>query len=223
MAYSDKEIVLVTGGNGGIGLEVARQLARDHGQRFHVLIGCRKLPDGEAAVKQLQGEGVGDGVETIQVDITSEESLAAAAQLVGDKFGRLDVLHANVSLCIFPCPQTLKPDCHQAGIAGDKEYAGRPISEIITLTVATNAAGAAASVEHFVPLLSRAENPRVVFMSSGAGSLKLAHDFGFVKDYPAYSVSKAAENMVMLYYHHRFPDWKVNASNPGFRVSTSCF
>lgn len=56
-------------------------------------------------------------------------------------------------------------------------------------------------------------------MSSGAGSLKLANDFGFVKDYPAYSVSKAAENMVMLYYHHRFPGWKVNASNPGFRVS----
>lgn len=112
---------------------------------------------------------------------------------------------------------------HQAGISGDKEYAGRPISEIITLTVATNAAGAAASVEHFVPLLSKAENPRVVFMSSGAGSLKLANDFGFVKEYPAYSVSKAAENMVMLYYHHRFPDWKVNASNPGFRVSSSIF
>lgn len=112
---------------------------------------------------------------------------------------------------------------YQAGIAGDKEYAGRPVSEAITLTVATNAAGAAASVEHFVPLLSKAENPRVVFMSSGAGSLKLAHDFGFVKDYPAYAVSKAAENMVMLYYHHRFPDWKVNASNPGFRVSWSIF
>lgn len=95
MAYSDKEIVLVTGGNGGIGLEVARQLARDHGQRFHVLIGCRKLPDGEAAVKQLRGEGIGE-VEAIQVDITSEESLAAAAKLVSDKFGRLDVLHANV-------------------------------------------------------------------------------------------------------------------------------
>lgn len=113
--------------------------------------------------------------------------------------------------------QALNPD--QAGISGDRNYAGRPLSEIITLTIATNAAGAAASVEHFVPLLSKAENPRVVFMSSGAGSLKLAHDFGFVKEYPAYAVSKAAENMVMLHYHHRFPEWKVNASNPGFRVS----
>lgn len=97
------------------------------------------------------------------------------------------------------------------------------MGEVISLTVATNAGGAAASVEHFVPLLSNAENPRVIFMSSGAGSLKLAHDFGFVKDYPAYSISKAAENMVMLYYHHRFPGWKVNASNPGFRVSASNF
>lgn len=102
MAYSDKEIVLVTGGNQGIGLEVARQLARDHGQRFHVLIGCRKIPDGESAVKQLHDEGIHEGVEAIQIDVTSEESLAAAAKLVGDKFGRLDVLHANVSLQIFP-------------------------------------------------------------------------------------------------------------------------
>lgn len=87
--------------------------------------------------------------------------------------------------------------------------------------MATNAAGSAASVEHFVPLLSKADNPRVVFMSSGAGSLKLAHQFGFAKDYPAYCVSKAAENMVMIYYYLRFPEWKVNASNPGFRVSDS--
>lgn len=87
----------MTGGNGGIGLEVSRQLARDHGQRFHVLIGSRRLSDGEDAVGQLRGEGLGAAVEAIQVDITSEESLAAAARLVGDKFGRLDVLHANAS------------------------------------------------------------------------------------------------------------------------------
>lgn len=97
MAHSDKEIVLITGGNGGIGLEVARQLARDHGKRFHVLIGCRNLSDGEAAVKQLHDEGVGEGVEAIQIDITSEESLAVAAKHVDDKFGKLDVLHANVN------------------------------------------------------------------------------------------------------------------------------
>ncbi|KAI3400740.1 hypothetical protein diail_1949 [Diaporthe ilicicola] len=189
------EIVLGTGGNGGIGLEVVRQLVRDHGQRFHILIGCRNLSDGENAVQELQSEGHGEVVEAIQIDITDEESLAAAAQLMITRFGKLDVLHAN------------------AGISVDKEYGGGPISEIITRAVATNAAGSAASVEQFVPLLSKAENPRIIFMSSGAGSLKLAHQFGFVKDYPAYCVSKAAENMIMIYYHHRFPEWKATKIN----------
>lgn len=97
MASPGKEIVLITGGNGGIGCEIARQLVRDHGQKFHVIIGSRKLTDGENAVKRLQGEGLGDAVEAVQLDVTDEDSLAAAAKAVGDKFGRLDVLHANVS------------------------------------------------------------------------------------------------------------------------------
>ncbi|KAK7742361.1 hypothetical protein SLS53_004506 [Cytospora paraplurivora] len=226
MASPDKEIVLITGGNGGIGREIARQILRDHGQRFYVLIGCRNITDGEATVKDLQAEGHGDAVEAIQIDITDEESLAAAAKLVDDRFGRLDVLHANArpeSRSRFASTPSNIMNTHilsvQAGISGDSNFAGRPLGEIITLAVKTNAAGQAATVEHFVPLLSKADNPRVIFMSSGAGSLKLASDFGFVKGYPAYCVSKAAENMIMLYYHHRFPAWKVNASNPGFRAT----
>ncbi|KAK6854987.1 hypothetical protein PG995_008519 [Apiospora arundinis] len=202
MSASNKEVVLITGANGGIGREIARQLLQDHSQRFHVLVGSRSLSDAEATVQGLKEEVQGESVEALQIDITKEESLAAAARVVTEKFGRLDVLHAN------------------AGITGIEEGgATEPISETIQRAVSTNAAGSAATVEHFIPLLSRAENPRIIFMTSGAGSLKLAHDFGFVKDYPAYCISKAAENMVMLYYHHRFPQWKVNVCNPGFRAT----
>lgn len=85
----------------------------------------------------------------------------------------------------------------------------------------TNVAGAAATVESFSPLLKRAEVPRVVFMSSRAGSVKTAHDHVALSlDWPAYSASKAALNMLVLHYSHRFPHWKVNACSPGFRVST---
>lgn len=60
-------------------------------------MGCWNPDDaGAAAVKELQGEGIG-GVEVILTNITNEESLAAAAKLVADKFGKLDVLHVNVS------------------------------------------------------------------------------------------------------------------------------
>ena len=39
MAAADKEIVLVTGGITGLGLEVACKLLREHGETFHVIIG----------------------------------------------------------------------------------------------------------------------------------------------------------------------------------------
>lgn len=88
------------------------------------------------------------------------------------------------------------------------------------MAMETNVAGSAATVEHFIPLLSKAEVPRIIFMTSGAGSMQVAHDFYTTKRFPAYCASKAAKIMMMLYYYHRFPDWKVNACNPGFRVST---
>jgi NAD(P)-dependent dehydrogenase (short-subunit alcohol dehydrogenase family) len=88
----------------------------------------------------------------------------------------------------------------------------------------TNVAGAAATVEHFTPLLEKAENPRVVFMTSGAGSAKVAHDaVALSLSWPSYSVSKAALNMLMLHYFHKFPRWKVNACAPGFRVSAGLY
>jgi NAD(P)-dependent dehydrogenase (short-subunit alcohol dehydrogenase family) len=48
------KIALITGANKGLGLETARQLARDHG--FEVLLGCRNAERGEQAQKQLQSE-----------------------------------------------------------------------------------------------------------------------------------------------------------------------
>ncbi|QDT74500.1 SDR family NAD(P)-dependent oxidoreductase [Lacipirellula limnantheis] len=44
-------VVLVTGGNRGIGLEIAAQLA---GTGYHAVVGCRDQAKGEAAVKGLR-------------------------------------------------------------------------------------------------------------------------------------------------------------------------
>lgn len=96
MPSTQKEIVLITGGNVGLGLEIARKLLRDHGERFYCLIGCRTPSKGEAAVKELQSQGL-TGCEVIEIEVTSDESIAKAAKTVEHKFGRLDVLHVNVS------------------------------------------------------------------------------------------------------------------------------
>lgn len=89
-------------------------------------------------------------------------------------------------------------------------------------TMQTNVAGAAQTADAFKPLLEKAANPRIIFMSSGLGSLYTCTQRSN-KDWPAYSSSKAALNMIMLYYWHICPGMKVNACCPGFRVGLLCY
>ncbi|MGN6627902.1 MAG: 3-ketoacyl-ACP reductase [Tepidisphaeraceae bacterium] len=84
------KVALVTGGNRGIGLETARQLAE---LGFSVLIGVRDLAKGEAAAKTLGGK-----VEAIELDVAAPEAAARAAAEVERRFGRLDVLVNNAGV-----------------------------------------------------------------------------------------------------------------------------
>ena len=86
---SDKKIVtLITGANQGIGLAAATSLARDHGH--HVIIGSRSAEAGAKAAEELKGKGY--AASTVQLDLSSDDSIAAAARSVEEEFGRLDVL-----------------------------------------------------------------------------------------------------------------------------------
>lgn len=72
--------------NGGIGFELAAQLLSDSSK--HVLLGSRSAQKGEAAVKELESRKLPGSLELIQVDVDSEESIAAAAKNVESKHGR---------------------------------------------------------------------------------------------------------------------------------------
>ncbi|TKA74610.1 hypothetical protein B0A55_05443 [Friedmanniomyces simplex] len=188
MSYqTSQEIVVITGANTGLGFEVAKQLLRNHGDRFYVFIGCR-LKDCEA----------------LHIEVTDDDSIAKAAKTVGEKFGRVDVLHVN------------------AGIAyPDKDMlpAGESLSKCIMTTMHTNVAGAAQTADNFMPLLQKADNPRLVFMSTGLSSLTYSSKMqGLNKTFPSYSASKAALYMIMLYFWSRFGnEVRINACSPGFR------
>ncbi|KAK4953048.1 hypothetical protein LTR10_008753 [Elasticomyces elasticus] len=203
MASPTQEIVLITGGNTGLGFELAKQLLRDHNNRFYVLIGSRTLSKGETAVQDLHSQGL-TACEVLHIEVTDDDSIAQAAKVVGEKFGRVDVLHVN------------------AGIAsGDSEMlpAGESLSKSIMHTMATNVAGAAQTAEAFIPLLQKADNPRLIFMSTGLGSLAITKQYqGLNKTWPCYSASKAALNMIMLYFWGIYGnEMRVNACNPGYR------
>jgi NAD(P)-dependent dehydrogenase (short-subunit alcohol dehydrogenase family) len=86
----DKPVALVTGANQGIGLQIAKDLAA-HG--FTVLVGSRNFERGQAAAKE-----VGPDAHALQLDVTDQASIAAAAERIRKEFGRLDVLVNNAAI-----------------------------------------------------------------------------------------------------------------------------
>jgi NAD(P)-dependent dehydrogenase (short-subunit alcohol dehydrogenase family) len=138
-------LALVTGGNRGIGLEVARALARD-GMR--VLLGSRDRLRGEAAAAGLRGEGL--DITPVELDVAHPASAAAVGRAIERAGGRLDVLVNNAG--IYP-----------GGRASQIDF------DVVEATWQANAAGAWRVAVAAIPYMTA--GARIVNVSSGAGSL----------------------------------------------------
>jgi len=88
---------LVTGGNGGIGLGMAKGLARAGAA---VAIAGRDEKKNAAAVKEL-----GAGAISIKLDLKDEKACRAAVDRAADKLGRLDILVNNAGVNVRKQPQ----------------------------------------------------------------------------------------------------------------------
>ncbi|MGW7680312.1 SDR family oxidoreductase [Kribbella sp. NPDC054772] len=193
-----QKIALVTGANKGIGREIARQL----GERgFTVLVGSRDLERGATAVQELVAEGL--NAVGIQVEVTDEESVRAAAEWVAAEYGRLDVLINNAA--IIP--------------AGD-DAASRIGAGVLRSAFETNVVGLVAVTQAFLPLLEKAGEARIVNLSTSLASFEQVGDpesrMSTVLTL-GYNSSKAAVNMVtvMLANELRGSGILVNAADPG--------
>lgn len=79
---SDKQVVLVTGGNRGIGLAIAEEF-KAHG--YQVVVSHRS--------------GVGPaGFDGVLMDVTNSESVDSAIKEIDEKFGGVDILVANAGI-----------------------------------------------------------------------------------------------------------------------------
>jgi 2-deoxy-D-gluconate 3-dehydrogenase len=87
------KVAIVTGGNGGIGLGMARGLAAA-GARL--VIAARDQTKSRAAVKDLEGRG-GEAV-AVAVDVADEASVAALVRTVAERWSRIDVLVNNAGI-----------------------------------------------------------------------------------------------------------------------------
>lgn len=167
--------VLITGAGRGIGLELARQYA-ERGDR--VLAGCRdveRAPGLRALVDRHR-----DAVTILPLEVTDTTSLTEAVRQAHQAVEGLDILINNAA--INPGDETV------AGPDGQ-----RLLDEARTLEVFTvNVVAPVRVAQACTALLARGTSPRVVNISSGAGSLTQATE---PDDY-SYGASKAALNMV---------------------------
>ena len=84
-------VALVSGGNRGIGIEIARQLAR---RGMLVVIGSRDVEKGQAAAQTIIDEGY--PTEVVRLDITDGNSVAAAVEEIVLRHGRIDIRRTGV-------------------------------------------------------------------------------------------------------------------------------
>lgn len=85
---------LITGANRGIGQQVARVLAKDG---WDVLVGARDKAKGDSAAARLRKE-TGGRLKCVELDVTSDASVAAAVQKLRDGAIQLDALVNNAGV-----------------------------------------------------------------------------------------------------------------------------
>ena len=189
-----KPLVLITGANQGLGYAAAQNLASTN--NYRVLIGSRSLAKAEDAIRQLRAEAAnkidGSTLVPVVLDVANDDSIAAAAKSISDKFGSLDILINNAGIATSPDTNvSLRDDYHAV--------------------FGTNVFGVAVIIDCFLPLLraSSYHDRRIVNVTSGLGQMGVA--YSTVSHYsakafalPIYRSSKAALNMLTAVTRRRW-------------------
>ncbi|KAK5678687.1 hypothetical protein LTS10_009131 [Elasticomyces elasticus] len=142
---SRKITILITGANAGIGFELAAQLLAKG--NYHVLLGCRSVDKGQAALERFQSRNLPGSVAFTQLDVTDDDSINAATAQVEKDYGHLDILVNNAAV---------------GGIGVE------PLRRQMREAFDTNATGPAVMGYAFADLLKKSENKmkRIVNISS---------------------------------------------------------
>ncbi|MFJ9250863.1 SDR family oxidoreductase [Streptomyces sp. NPDC101776] len=198
VVMSEKMIALVTGANKGIGYEIAAGLGA---LGWSVGVGARdELRRGDAVAKL---RAAGADAFGVPLDVTDDASVTAAARLIEEQAGRLDVLVNN------------------AGVAGGWPEEPTTIGlETVRRLVETNVIGVMRVTNAMLPLLRRSARPRIVNQSSHVGSLALQTtpgvDLGGIS--AAYAPTKTFLNAVTIQYAKELSGTNILINNvcPGY-------
>jgi len=185
----------ITGTDRGLGLALAATFLK-HG--YEVFAGCYGIdPAGLDSLKAQYGAQL----EMVPLDVSSDASVAAAAQYIASKTGSLDVLINN------------------AAIIGQKDATitdTLDFNDMLTV-YNVNALGALRVAQSVLGLLRAGEMKRIVNISSEAGSMAARVRRGQKTRY-AYCASKAALNIQSILLQNHVAEYgiKVHLIEPGW-------
>ena len=203
-----KKVAMITGANKGIGRATAEQLAT---LGMTVLIGARDARRGAEAAVAVRAAG-GDA-HAVTLDVTDPATAQEAARWIEERFGHLDVLVNNAG--ITGSGQVSPEDVHD-------QVPSSVDLDMVRAVFETNVFGVIAVTNAMLPLLRRSPAPRIVNVSSSAGSLTIAADpegpLANLLSSAAYTPSKTALNALTVQYANelRKDGILVNAADPGF-------
>lgn len=195
-------VYVVTGTRGGIGLEYVRQLSTEPTNTVFALV---RNPSGSniSALEAIQKDAKGT-VHIIDCDISSDENISGLADRIRAKLDKEDTA-INVLI-------------NNAAIL-DEDKRGETSLNLTSKSlwnhIETNTMGPARVLQSLRPLL--ASDALVANISSGIGSLEMLSDGRIPAELTAYSISKAALNMLTVHQAKQLADRGITvvAVDPG--------
>jgi NAD(P)-dependent dehydrogenase (short-subunit alcohol dehydrogenase family) len=170
--------ILITGANRGIGFELTRLFAVQTDTK--VFAACRG-PEKAVALREL-AEKQDYNIEIIKLDVGDEESISSCAKQMADRVDSLWALINNAGIyggsVSDPAPETSR--------------FGLLDMEAMLRIFRTNTIAPVLLSQKLFPLLSRSSSPRIINISSDAGSISMRKSKGNF----SYQSSKAGLNMM---------------------------
>lgn len=210
--------ILVTGANTGIGLALSKQLLMDHDCR--VIMACRSVEKGEKAIDSLNELTTGDPplaskIDLVEMDVASDSSVSAAAELIKNKGVKLYALVNNAGVGFNTGPDS------KDSLLNTNFYGPKRVTEAFLECIdpekgrIVNVSSGAASMW----LRNQSEETKSLFSSpettweelnSAVQSLKDSASMG------AYGLSKAGVTAYTLMQSKDYPNLICTSLSPGF-------
>lgn len=146
----DGQVIIVTGGNAGLGLETVKQLSSHNAARIY--LAARSQEKAEQAIRELQAaDPKANTIVFLRLDLASLESVKDAASYFLNQETRLDILVNNAGIMM--TPEGLTKDGHE-------------------IQFGTNVVGPALFTQLLLPIMRETakinHQTRVVMLSSAA-------------------------------------------------------